>query len=143
VDEFDILMIPFRRGQVKSRLPIFAWAALAALAISFPVFAHHGGSDYDVTQTVTVKGGTVTKFDFVNPHVGIYWDTKNANGVVEHWFAQGTTPNILFRYGWTKDSLTPGMELQTVEGNRCKDGSTCMRLRKIVLRNGTELPIPQ
>jgi hypothetical protein len=136
-------MIPFRRGQVKRRLPVFALAAIAILAISFPVFAHHGASDYDMTQTTTVKGGTVTQFEFVNPHVQIYWDSKNANGAVEHWRAEGTTPNILFRNGWTKESLKPGTELQTVEGYRCKNGNPCMRLRKVVLGDGTELPVPQ
>jgi len=129
---------------VRSRLPSFAIAlAAVALAISFPVFAHHGGSDYDMTQAMTVKGGTITKFEFVNPHVEIFWDLKTPSGTVEHWHAEGTTPNILFRLGWTKDSLKPGMELQLVEGNRCKNADTCMRLRKIVLADGTELPVPQ
>jgi hypothetical protein len=128
---------------VKNRLPILAVAAVAALVISFPVFAHHGAADYDMSQTTTVKGGTVTRFEFVNPHIEIYWDVKNANGVVEHWLAQGTTPNILFRNGWSKESLKPGTELQSVEGNRCKNSDTCMRLRKLVLGDGTELPVPQ
>jgi hypothetical protein len=128
---------------VKNRLPILMLAAVAALAISFPVFAHHGASGYDMSQTTTVKGGIVTKFDFQNPHIEIFWDSKNENGVVEHWRAEGTTPNILFRNGWTKESLKPGTELQAVEGNRCKNGDTCMRLRKVNLGDGTELPVPQ
>jgi hypothetical protein len=128
---------------VRSRLSVFAPAAILVFAISFPVFAHHGASDYDVTQMTTVKGGAVTRFEFVNPHIEIYWDTKNANGVVEHWHAEGTTPNILFRNGWTKESLKAGTELQSVEGNRCKNGDTCMRLKKIVVADGTELPVPQ
>jgi hypothetical protein len=129
--------------QMKTRVPLSAFAAIAALIISLPAFAHHGGADYDVTQMTSVKGGTVTRFEFVNPHVEIYWDFKNDNGVVEHWHAQGTTPNILYRNGWNKDSLKQGTALEVVEGNRCKDGDTCMRLRKIVLAGGQELPVPQ
>lgn len=128
---------------MRRRLPFFALAAIAVFAVSFPVFAHHGASDYDTTQTTTVKGGTVTRFDFVNPHIEIYWDSKNASGTVEHWRAEGTTPNILFRNGWTKESLTAGTELQSVEGNRCKSGDSCMRLKRIVRADGTELPVPQ
>jgi Family of unknown function (DUF6152) len=128
---------------VKTRMLLSASAAIAALTISFPVIAHHGGSDYDVTQVTSVKGGTVTRFEFVNPHVEIYWDFKNDNGVVEHWHAQGTTPNILYRNGWSKESLAPGTALEVVEGNRCKNGDTCMRLRKIVLAGGQELAVPQ
>jgi hypothetical protein len=138
-----ILLISFRRNQMKSKIPILVLAAVAALAVSFPLFAHHGASDYDMTQTTTVKGGAVTQFEFVNPHIWIDWDFKNANGVLEHWRAEGTTPNILFRNGWTRESLKPGMELQAVEGNRCKNGDTCMRLRKVILGDGTELPVPQ
>ncbi len=127
---------------MRSWLSCFA-VAVTVLAISFPVLAHHGAADYDTSQTTTVKGGTVTRFDFVNPHVEIYWDAKNASGAVEHWHAEGTTPNILFRNGWTKESLKPGTELQEVGGNRCKNSDNCMRLRKIVLGDGTELPVPQ
>jgi len=128
---------------VRPKRFTMALAAAVTLASSIPVFAHHGASDYGMTETVTVKGGTVTRFDFVNPHIEIYWDVKNDKGVVEHWRAEGTTPNILFRNGWTKESLKPGMDLQAVEGNRCKNGDTCLRLRKIVLADGQELPVPQ
>lgn len=120
-----------------------ALAIIAALAISVPVFAHHGGSEFNLTEVTTVKGGEITRFEFINPHIEIYWDVKNENGVVEHWHAEGTTPNILFRNGWTKDSLKPGTELQLVEGNRCKNGDTCMRLRRVILQGGQELPVPQ
>lgn len=64
-------------------------------------------------------------------------------GNVQKWSAEGTTPNILFRNGWNKDSLKPGDQLKEVSGNHCKNGNHCMRLRKIVLANGQELPIPQ
>jgi hypothetical protein len=127
---------------LRTILSLFAPAAIALFAITLPLFAHHGAADYDVTQTTSIKGGTVTRFEFVNPHVEIYWDAKNSNGVLEHWHAEGTTPNILFRNGWTKESMKPGTELQVVEGNRCKNGDNCMRLKKIVLGDGTELPIP-
>jgi hypothetical protein len=128
---------------VRSRFPLLVLAAAAVFSISVPVFAHHGASEYDTTQTAIVKGGTVTRFEFVNPHIEIYWDVKNASGVVEHWHAEGTTPNILFRNGWTKESLKTGTELGAVEGNRCKNGDMCMRLKKVSLADGTELPVPQ
>ena len=127
---------------MRSGRSVFLSSAFGIVAISFPLFAHHGAADYDTAQTASVKGGTVTRFEFVNPHVEIYWDAKNANSVVEHWHAQGTTPNILFRNGWTKESLKVGTQLQSVEGNRCKNGDTCMRLKRIVLADGTELPVP-
>ena len=128
---------------MKNKFMSLAFAAIAALGIAAPGFAHHGASEYELTEQVTVTGGAVTRFEFVNPHIEIYWETKDDKGGVQKWRAEGTTPNILFRNGWTKDSLKPGTELQLVSGNRCKSAENCMRLRKIVLASGEELPIPQ
>jgi hypothetical protein len=117
--------------------------AMAALIISVPLSAHHGASEYDMTKLTTVERGTISRFEFANPHVRIYWETKGEKGEVQEWTAEGTTPNILYRSGWNKDSLKPGDQLKLVAGNRCKNGSNCMRLRQIVLGNGQELPVPQ
>jgi len=126
---------------MKKKLLLFAIAPIAAIAFSVPLFAHHGTWGYDMQHETTVMGGTITRFDFVNPHVQIYWETKDDKGVTQMWTAQATNPNTLSRYGWTKEILKPGTELQMVSGNRCKSGETCMRLRKIVLASGKDLPV--
>jgi Family of unknown function (DUF6152) len=51
----------------------------AVLAVAGPTFAHHGTAAYDMKDTVTVKG-TVTDFEFVNPHCRVYFDVKNDKG---------------------------------------------------------------
>ncbi len=128
---------------MKFKFLVSMVGAMAALIICIPLSAHHGAADYDTTKVTTVEGGAITRFEFVNPHVQIYWETKDEKGEVQKWFAEGTTPNILYRNGWNKDSLKPGDQLKLVAGNRCKDGSNCMRLRQVVLANGQELPVPQ
>jgi hypothetical protein len=128
---------------MKVKFQISLFAALIALVCSVSMFAHHGAAGYDMSKVTTVAGGTVTRFDFVNPHTEIYWEVKDAQGNVQKWNAEGTTPNILYRNGWNKDSLKPGDELKEVSGNQCKNGDYCMRLRKIVLADGQELPVPQ
>ncbi len=70
-------------------------------------FAHHGTANYDTTTKITEKG-VVTGFDFVNPHVQISWDAKDASGAVQKWQGELTSPNHLLRAGWTKDSIKPG-----------------------------------
>jgi hypothetical protein len=80
---------------------------------------------------------------FINPHIEIFWEVKGEKGIIQKWSAEGTTPNILYRSGWNKDSLKPGDPLKLVTGNRCKNGDNCMRLRQIVLGTGQELPVPQ
>lgn len=126
------------------RLPkVAAMAMVAAFAFAAPALAHHGRLEYDTQHETTVRGGTVTRFEFRNPHVQIFWETKDDKGGVQMWAAQTTNPNTLYRYGWNQDVLKPGTQLRMVSGNRCKNGDNCMRLRKIVLEDGRELPVPQ
>jgi hypothetical protein len=105
---------------------MLAVAAVAALA-------HHSfAAEYDGTKPIKVTG-TVTKFDMVNPHSWIYIDVKDDSGKIVNWkFETASVPN-LFRRGFRKDSLQPGMVV-TIEGYLARDGSpTC---------NGQKLHFP-
>ena len=125
------------RWRLKSKLLIsLAWVVVF-LAVSGPLFAHHGTANYDTTKLTTVTG-TVTDFQFVNPHTLIFFDVKNDKGDVEHWQAEATSPNHLIRNGWTRDMLKPGDQV-TVSGNRAKNGSFVLRFGKMVLANGQEV----
>jgi Family of unknown function (DUF6152) len=128
---------------MRNILILPAYAIVAAFVFSIPALAHHGALEYDMQHETTVMGGTVTRFDFKNPHVEIVWETRDDKGATQQWTAETTNPNTLSRYGWNKNSLKPGTELRLVAGNRCKDGGNCMRLRKIVLASGEELAVPQ
>jgi len=101
------------------------------------MFAHHGTANYDMTTLTTLKG-TVTDFQFVNPHVLILFDLKSDKGVVEHWAAEATSPNHLSRAGWTRHTIKPGDEI-TISGYRAKNGATVMRFEKMVLPSGEEI----
>jgi len=54
---------------------------LSILYVSGPVLAHHGNSAYDANKTVTVTG-TVTKWQVINPHSGIWIEVKDERGIV-------------------------------------------------------------
>jgi hypothetical protein len=99
--------------------------------------AHHGSSNYDLSKSVSVKG-TVTQFEFMNPHSAIHLETKDDKGNTEQWLIEADSPNNLARAGWTRDSLKPG-DLVTIVGNRLKDGSKVMRLQKVIFSDGREL----
>lgn len=116
-----------------------AWLAGLALllSVSLPVFAHHGTSAYDTTNVITVKG-TVSDFQFINPHVMISVDATGDKSKVETWLCEANSPNVLTRHGWDRDIIKKGDQI-TVIGNRPKNGSKTMRLQKVVLSNGQEL----
>jgi hypothetical protein len=80
-------------------------SAVAALA---PVSAHHSGATLYVFDREIVNTGVVTEFRFINPHMRLYMDVTSAAGQVEKWMAEGGTPIVLTRRGWTSDVLKPG-----------------------------------
>ena len=82
-----------------------------------------------MSKSVTVKG-TVTDFQFVNPHVLIYVDVKDASGNVTHWAGELTSPNRLARLGWTKSTIKVGDEL-TMSGATSKSGAPRMWALKV------------
>ena len=102
-----------------------------------PASAHHSMSMYNRDRVTTLKG-TVTLFDWSNPHCKIYFDTKADNGAVVKWSAEMGGPGRMSRNGWNKDSLKPGDEI-TIYGNPNKDGSPTMRVEKVVLPNGQQI----
>jgi DNA/RNA endonuclease YhcR with UshA esterase domain len=120
------------------KVVLFLAVILYAGLISAPVLAHHGEANYDTEKTVSVKG-TVTEFQFVNPHVQISLDVKNDKGEIEKWVGEARSPAMLARYGgWDKDTIKVG-EVITFYGHRTRNGTPFMRLEKIVKADGKEL----
>jgi len=124
---------------MRGRLLILMATAIALITISGPLFAHHGTAAFDVTKMVTLKA-TITDFQFTNPHVQVFWDSKNEKGEVEKWQGELTAPNKLTRAGWTKHTLKPGDEV-TISGNVESNGSHVMWIRKILGTDGQPLQL--
>ena len=103
-----------------------------------PGLAHHGSTAYDTSKVVVLKGATVTKFLWANPHAIISFDVKDDKGTVQHWNAEAGTPQTITLSGWTKTSVQPG-DVITVYVFQSKTGNLVGRLNKIVLADGTEL----
>src|SRR3989442_12016083 len=109
---------------------------LAGMAVSLS--AHHAfAAEFDRTKPVNFKG-TVTKMEWVNPHVWIHLDVKKPDGKLENWAFEAGTPNVLFRRGFTKQSLLPGTKV-VVDGYQSKDGSHRANGRDIPLADGRTL----
>jgi len=117
-------------------LATFAGIAVL-LMVAAPIFGHHGTAAYDTTKLTTVKG-TVTDFQFNNPHVMISVETKDDKGNVEMWTSEANSPNVLTRHGWDRDIIKKGDQI-TIIGYRPKNGVKTLRLQMVVLSNGQEL----
>ena len=116
-----------------------SFVIFAVLAIlSVPVSAHHGNAAYDAKQNLSLKA-TITDFQFVNPHVQFFFDTKDDKGNVIHWNCEGTNPAMLARAGWTKNTLKPGDEVTMVVHPNKDPNLHVVSFVKVILANGQEV----
>lgn len=114
-------------------------AGLGVVLAAAPAIAHHAfAAEFDAAKPVKFEKATVTRMDWVNPHVWIHADVKMPDGKVENWAFEAGTPSALFRRGFTKESLLPGTEI-VVDGYQAKDGSRRANGRNLTLPNGQTL----
>src|SRR5712672_4857276 len=121
---------------MKNNRVIVLALAMGVLLVSRPVPAHHSSAAFDVEHMVTLKG-TVTNFEWSNPHVFIYLDVKDDKGNVEPWRVEANSPNMLTRVGWKKEMIKEGDQL-AVTGFLAKTGRKIMRLHSLTLANGQQ-----
>ncbi len=108
------------------------------LMFSVSAFAHHGGSEYDTQNLITLKG-TVTDFIWANPHCQVFLEVKKDDaGKVVNWGIETLAPAVLKRAGWSPETLHPGDQI-SITFAPSKKGTPIGMLRKVVLPDGKEL----
>ena len=111
-------------------------AVLAALTAT-SAFAHHSfEAEFDQKKTVILTG-TVTKVDWMNPHIYIHIDAKDETGKSGSWMCEGGNPSSLMRMGWKRNSLKAGDQI-VIDGYRAKDGTNTCNGRSVKLADGIE-----
>ncbi len=92
-------------GPIQRRAIIAGSAicAAAALSLAAPLAAHHSTALFKWGEAQPLKGATVTKWVWTNPHTFLYVEASGKT-----WAFEGMSPNHLARHGWSKRSLAPG-----------------------------------
>lgn len=123
--------------EIRSTLLRLALATGLAVSGSAPAQAHHGAAGYDATDLTTLVG-TVTAFEWKNPHALLHVDVTDDRGGVTPWTAETAGLVILVRAGWHREVLKPGDRI-TVIGRRARNGTPTMILQRLTLPSGDEL----
>jgi Family of unknown function (DUF6152) len=118
----------------QARMKHLAVALMVATAAtaSWPAAAHHSFAVYERTKTLTLKGSVKT-FQWTNPHVVIWILVQpEGGGEPQEWGIETTSPGVLTRSGWTRNSIKAGDHV-SVEFNPLRDGSHGGGLNSVTL----------
>ena len=78
--------------------------------VSISTYAHHSfAAHYDLEREVRFEA-IVTDYQFINPHVLIFFETENEAGDIEEWIAETNSPSLFRRRGrgLKRDSFKAG-----------------------------------
>jgi uncharacterized protein DUF6152 len=117
----------------RTLLRLFA----VALPMAMTAWAHHSFTMFDQTRQLTITG-TVTEFQWTNPHSYIEIDVPDEGGAVKHWSIEMGSPSILQQSGWKFSSLKKG-DKTTLVINPLKTGLAGGFLNTATLPNGKVL----
>ena len=120
-----------------------SWVLAAIVVSAVLVSAHHSTTaEFDVVHRVTVNG-TLTKVDWVNPHIVVFVDAKSAGaGKTDAWKFESNPPAWFRRVGVSRADFAKAIgQTVTVESNRAKDGSLYGYLLKITYADGNSLEL--
>jgi len=120
-----------------STQPVARLLSVAAviLLVGRPVAGHHSFAMFDSVNKTTITG-TVTRFEWTNPHVFIEVDVPGANGQVKHWSVELGSPSILQRSGWKFSDVKPGEKITAIV-NPLRDGRPGGMLYRLTLADGS------
>lgn len=115
-----------------------ALVILTLITAAAPLSAHHSWP-VNKDRLVTVKG-TVVEFAWANPHPMITIEVPANDGRTEKWKVGGPAIVRMTKNGWTKTTVKPG-DVITGIGYQYADGEKIVRLERVVLPDGKELPV--
>jgi hypothetical protein len=117
--------------------PLVVIVLVLGQAATVAVYAHHSFAMFDTVNRVTLTG-TVTTFEWTNPHVYIEIDVPDPKGVLKHWSIELGSPSILMQSGWKFTAVKVGDRL-TLLVNPLKSGQPGGMLVQATLADGRVL----
>jgi hypothetical protein len=101
--------MPMRIGRIRTA----AACGVIGLAALTPAQSHHSFAMFDHDHQIKITG-TVSQFDWTNPHVYIEMDVMDAAGGMKHYTIECANPGILDRVGWKFNMIKVGDKITTI-----------------------------
>jgi hypothetical protein len=119
---------------------VYGFLGLVLFVPCAPLLAHHAPSAiFDMKKKIALKG-SVTKVDWINPHIVVYMDAKNDDGSVDSWKFESNPPRWFTKVGVTRADFVAAIgQTVTVQIVKALDGSKYGYLQKITFPNGNEI----
>ena len=114
--------------------------ALAFLLMAGTVLAHHSFAVFDHTRTLTIKG-SVTKFQWTNPHGFLEVDVPEADGTVKPYTIELTSVNMMSRTGWRSNMIKAGDKVKATVAPLLSGQAGGLGL-DVTLPDGRKLEVP-
>lgn len=112
---------------------------LACALLASSVNAHHSYSRYDFNNRIALEG-TITRFDFVAPHIRVDVEVTHENGVTELWEIESTSPTR-WRAAELDEDFVRVDDHMIVNVWPTRDGSLEAVLSSFISEEGVELMV--
>ena len=116
---------------------IFATAVFLMLFQHAATGHHSFAVEFTAEETAIIEG-VVAEVWFKNPHVRYYVDVTNDDGETERWDTRGSSPSLLVRRGWIKETISVG-DTVVIKGHLGRDDKNLLSIIGIELADGTKL----
>jgi hypothetical protein len=112
--------------------------SVLAIVLALPAQAHHGvAAHYDDSNQVTIEG-SVSEFQFINPHSFVYLRVVGADGKEAIWHCEMASRSVLERNGLTQAMFAPGKHV-VITGSQARQNPTGCALREAHFDDGSVL----
>ena len=126
---------------MRHKIPAVGCVVLTFFAIA-SLSAHHSPSAiFDMGKRVAVMG-TLTRIDWINPHIVVTMEARTDGGKVDHWTFESNPPSWYRGVGLARADFAKAVgQAVTVEAVRARDGTLFGYMQKITFPDGTSLEL--
>ena len=127
---------------MRDKIQVAIVSAVVTLIAVASLSAHHSlTAVFDMGQRIAVTG-TLTKIDWINPHIVVAIEARGDGGKIDHWTIQSNPPSWYRSVGLARADFAKALgQTVSVEGVQAREGMRFGYMQKIKFPDGTSLEL--